>query len=146
MPGSKLLPTYLVRRFSAWKTVSYERNRAWYRRLAEEGQHPRAMIITCCDSRIDVGTVFGAEPGEFFIHRNIASLVPPFEPDGDRHGTSAAIEYAVKALHVAHVLVLGHSRCGGVSGCHDMCMGEAPELEAETSFVGRWMDILRPAF
>jgi len=104
------------------------------------------MMISCCDSRVHVTSIFGADQGEFFIHRNIANLVPPYKPDGLQHGTSAAVEYAVTALKVAHVIVLGHSNCGGVNGCHDMCTGHAPELEEKTSFVGRWMDILRPGF
>ncbi len=91
-------------------------------------------------------SIFGADQGEFFIHRNVANLVPPYEPDGDHHGTSAAVEYAVTALKVAHVIVLGHSNCGGVQGCLDMCSGKAPHLEESSSFVGRWMDILRPGY
>jgi carbonic anhydrase len=93
---------------------------------------------------VHVTSIFGADQGEFFIHRNIANLVPQYEPDGDHHGTSATVEYAVTALKVSHVIVLGHSNCGGVQGCMDMCSGKAPELEEKTSFVGRWMDILRP--
>ena len=93
-----------------------------------------------------VTAIFGADQGEFFIHRNIANLVPPYNPDGEYHGTSAAVEYAVNALKVTHLVVLGHSGCGGVEGCYDMCSGNAPELEEKTSFVGRWMDILRPGF
>ena len=93
-----------------------------------------------------VTSIIGADQGEFFIHRNIANLVPPYEPDGDHHGTSAAVEYAVNVLQVAHIVVLGHSRCGGVQGCIDMCEGHAPELDEKTSFVGRWMDILRPKY
>ena len=146
MDKAKALPSYLLQRYQGWKATGYAENQAWYRRLASEGQHPRAMVISCCDSRVHVTSIFGADQGEFFIHRNIANLVPPYQPDGNQHGTSAAIEYAVTALKVAHVIVLGHSSCGGVAGCAAMCRGDAPELEKKDSFVGRWMDILRPTF
>ena len=146
MLNARPLPAYLGQRFHGWKATTYAENKGWYRRLAEDGQRPRAMVISCCDSRVHVTSIFGADQGEFFIHRNIASLVPPFNPDGEYHGTSAAVEYAVTALKVAHLIVLGHSGCGGVKGCYDMCSGNAPELEEKSSFVGRWMDILRPGF
>jgi carbonic anhydrase len=146
MDHAKLLPSYLVQRYHGWKATAYAENKAWYRRLAESGQHPRAMVISCCDSRVHVTSIFGADEGEFFIHRNIANLVPPYTPDGKNHGTSATVEYAVMALKVAHIVVLGHSNCGGVKGCHDMCSGHAPELLEASSFVGRWMDILRPGY
>ena len=146
MKFAKPLPQYLLQRYQGWKATSYSENRAWYRRLATEGQRPRAMVISCCDSRVHVTSIFGADQGEFFIHRNIANLVPPYEPDGDHHGTSAAVEYAVNHLKVAHLIVLGHSSCGGVQGCIDMCEGRAPELEEKTSFIGRWMDILKPKY
>ncbi|MCI2395473.1 carbonic anhydrase [Aliiroseovarius sediminis] len=146
MERAQPLPTYLVQRYQGWKATGYAENKSWYRRLAEGGQHPRAMVISCCDSRIHVTAIFGADQGEFFLHRNIANLVPPYAPDGDFHGTSAAVEYAVKALKVAHLIVLGHSTCGGVQGFHDMCHGRAPELTEKTSFIGRWMDILRPGY
>ena len=140
------LPAYLISRFHGWRATSYQDNKAWFRRLAQSGQHPRAMIISCCDSRVHVTSIFGADEGEFFIHRNVANLVPPYNPDGEYHGTSAAVEYAVTSLGVAHIVVLGHSNCGGVKGCHDMCSGHAPALEEKSSFVGRWMDILRPGY
>lgn len=146
MDFARPLPNYLVQRFQGWRATTYQDNKAWYHRLAEGGQHPRAMIISCCDSRVHVTSIFGADEGEFFIHRNIANLVPPYNPDGEYHGTSAAVEFAVTALKVAHIVVLGHSHCGGVQGCHDMCAGLAPHLEEKTSFVGRWMDILRPGY
>ena len=142
----KPLPNYLIQRYHGWKATTFEDNHAWYRRLASEGQRPRAMVISCCDSRVHVTAIFGAEQGEFFIHRNIANLVPAYLPDGEPHGTSAAVEYAVTALKVSHIIVLGHSSCGGVRGCHDMCTGQAPDLEKSSSFVGRWMDILRPGY
>ena len=146
MDQARPLPHYLVQRYHGWKATGYAENKAWYRRLASDGQHPRAMVISCCDSRVHVTSIFGADQGEFFIHRNIANLVPPYEPDGDHHGTSAAVEYAVTMLNVSHLIVLGHSNCGGVKGCLDMCQGKAPDLEAQTSFVGRWMDILVPKY
>jgi carbonic anhydrase len=146
MSHARPLPAYLIQRFHGWKATSYQDNKAWYRRLAANGQHPRAMVISCCDSRVHVTSIFGADEGEFFIHRNIAGLVPPYTPDGKNHGTSAAVEYAVTSLGVAHIVVLGHSNCGGVKGCHDMCCGDAPELLEKSSFVGRWMDILRPGY
>ncbi len=146
MEHARPLPSYLVQRFHGWRATAYQENKAWYRRLAASGQHPRAMVISCCDSRVHVTSIFGADEGEFFIHRNVANLVPPYNPDGERHGTSAAVEYAVTSLGVAHIVVLGHSNCGGVKGCHDMCSGAAPQLEEKTSFVGRWMDILRPGY
>lgn len=146
MIPTRPLPSYLIQRYHGWKATTYEENRAWYRRLATDGQRPRAMVISCCDSRVHVTSIFGADQGEFFIHRNIANLVPPYNPDGDHHGTSAAVEYAVTTLKVAHLIVLGHSQCGGVQGCNAMCSGDAPELEQKTSFVGTWLDILRPGY
>lgn len=145
MKTASPLPAYLARRYQGWKATEYAENEAWFRHLANEGQHPRAMVISCCDSRVTATSIFGADPGEFFIHRNIANLVPPFAPDGDHHGTSAAVEFAVTSLKVAHVIVLGHSSCGGVNGCIQMVSGNAPELEKPGSFVGRWLDMLRPA-
>ncbi|WP_343080599.1 carbonic anhydrase [Ostreiculturibacter nitratireducens] len=146
MEHARPLPGYLVQRYHGWKATVYAENRAWYKRLAAGGQHPRAMVISCCDSRVHVTSIFGADQGEFFIHRNIANLVPKHEPDGHLHGTSAAVEFGVTALKVAHIIVLGHSGCGGVRGCRDMCCGKAPELLEKSSYVGRWMDILRPGY
>ena len=76
MKQARPLPGYLVSRYKGWKATTYDDNQAWYRHLAADGQHPRAMIISCCDSRVHVTSIFGADSGEFFIHRNIASLVP----------------------------------------------------------------------
>lgn len=146
MKHARPLPSYLLQRYHGWKATTFSENKSWYRRLADEGQRPRAMVISCCDSRVHVTSIFGADQGEFFIHRNVANLVPPYEPDGDHHGTSAAVEYAVTVLKVSHLMVLGHSQCGGVAGCLKMCKGEAPELESKESFVGRWMDILKPKY
>ena len=89
------LPQYLVDRYKDWKENSFLENKFSYEQLAIDGQKPKGMIISCCDSRVHASSMFGAETGEFFIHRNIANLIPPYNPDGDHHGTSAAIEFAV---------------------------------------------------
>ena len=145
-PKAGPLPGYLTDRYQIWKDGRFAENKAWFARLATIGQHPRAMVIQCCDSRVNAVEMFGAEPGDLFIVRNVANLVPPYDPDRGHHGTSAAVEYAVNVLKVAHIIVVGHSNCGGVHACFDMCAGKAPELEASTSFIGRWMDILRPGY
>lgn len=140
------LPDYLLDRYKDWKETSFPGNRDWFRKLADEGQHPKAMVIACCDSRVAINSVFGQRTGELFVHRNIANLVPPYTPDGNHHGTGAAVEFAVKHLQVEHILVMGHSNCGGVAGCIAMCEGAAPEFETSESLIGRWLDVLRPGF
>jgi len=144
MQYARPLPEYLVTRYRGWKATKYAEDKSWFKHLARDGQHPRAMVISCCDSRLHVTSIFGADQGEFFIHRNIANLVPPFSPDGTYHGTSAAVEYSVTVLEVAHLVVLGHSNCGGVRSCLDMCAGNAPDLEEKSSFIGQWLNLLRP--
>lgn len=96
------------------------------------------MVVACCDSRVDVAAIFDAEPGDIFIMRNVANLVPPFEQDGKFHGTSAAVEYAATVLNVPNIIVLGHSHCGGVAAYREKLRGKADE----TSFIGRWLALL----
>ena len=138
------LPDYLVTRYRDWKTGLFLDKQHEHARLAAEGQSPKVMVISCCDSRVHVTSIFGAETGEFFIHRNVANLVPPFVEDDAHHGTSAAIEFAVTALKVERLIVVGHSQCGGVRHCHDSCHGNLPPRRE--GFVDRWMDILRPGY
>lgn len=140
------IPKYLQKRYLGWYATEYAPNRAWYQHKADVGQHPATMIISCCDSRVNAEQLFGGEAGEFFVHRNIANLVPPFRADGDHHGTSAAIEYAVSALKVAHIVVLGHSACGGINGGYHMCNGTEKQLYENTVYVKKWLEILRPAY
>ncbi|MEM9437249.1 MAG: carbonic anhydrase [Pseudomonadota bacterium] len=143
MHRAKPLPDDLVDRYRSWTETTLAINAATYRKLADEGQHPKALLISCCDSRVNGLSIFGATHGDFFVHRNIANLVPPYHPASEQQATSAVIEYAVNVLEVPHIIVMGHSQCGGVAGCRDMCEGKAPALAAEESFVGRWVDTLR---
>ena len=139
------MPDYLVQRYYGWKATTFANNKSWFHKLAKDGQYPRAMIISCCDSRVHVTSIFGSDAGEFFIHRNIANLVPPFKKDEDYHGTSAAIEYAVKNLKIPHIIVLGHSTCGGVKASYDYFSGNNPNLKEDSNFVASWLEILRPS-
>ena len=141
----KSFPQDLAARFRDWKTAKYPALEQSFNDLVEHGQKPRALVISCCDSRVMPTDLLSAAPGELFVHRNIASLVPVYGAERGV-GTSAAIEYAVTALKVPHIFVIGHSRCGGVKGCVDMCEGNAPALEAADSAVGQWLEILRPSY
>src|SRR5271165_7447563 len=113
--------------------------RARYEALAHWGQSPETMVIACSDSRVDPQTVFGAVPGELFVVRNVAALVPPYSPDAGYHGTSAALEFGVKVLKVARVVVLGHGQCGGVKA---MAYGPPPQAR---DFIASWVAIGKPA-
>ncbi|MDH3236735.1 MAG: carbonic anhydrase [Alphaproteobacteria bacterium] len=126
------------RRFLAGR---YREEAALYGALAAKGQAPKVMVIACCDSRVDPAAIFSAGPGQLFVVRNVANLVPPFEPHGDYHGTSAALEFAVNGLAVETILVMGHARCGGVRAYLDGIY----EGEAQRGFIQRWMSLLKGA-
>jgi carbonic anhydrase len=111
-----------------------------YRELAEHGQTPEIMVIGCCDSRVSPEVIFDARPGELFVVRNVANLVPPFETQGAYHGVSAALEFGVAALKVKHIVVLGHAHCGGVKA-----FAEDAEPLSPGDFIGRWMSLMAPA-
>jgi carbonic anhydrase len=100
--------------YQRFRAEVWPERRKLFEALARDGQSPRALVIACSDSRVDPAMVFNAAPGELFIVRNVANLVPPYKPDGDYHGTSAAIEFAVCVLEVPRIIVLGHAMCGGV--------------------------------
>ena len=142
----KVLPTYLAKRLDRWRATTFDENREWFSHLAKHGQHPRAMFISCCDSRVDPVSMFEGEPGDFFLVRNVANLVPPYAPDQELHGTSAAIEYAVMVLGISHIVVMGHSGCGGVAACLDKCEGNNADWERNTQFISHWIDILTPGY
>jgi carbonic anhydrase len=105
----------------------------------KQRQQPRVLVIGCTDSRVTPELLTDCDPGELFVVRNIANLVPPFEPDSSRHGISSAIEYAVCDLQVRRIIVLGHSNCGGIAA-----LVKGREARSETDFVGRWMSIAAP--
>ena len=140
----KSIPEKLINRYKDWKKTGFEEHRDWYETVAKVGQNPLAMVISCCDSRVHATSIFGADPGEFFIHRNIANLIPPYNPDGDHHGTSAAIEFAILSLAVSHIIILGHSGCGGIKNGYHLCKGD--KKNTDLVFVNKWLNILKPAY
>jgi carbonic anhydrase len=119
----------------------YHDERDRYRSLASDGQKPQTLIIACCDSRAAPETIFGAGPGELFVMRNVANMIPPYEPDGQYHATSAAIEYAVQVLKVKDIIVMGHGRCGGIQAA----LNPLDEPLSDGDFIGKWMNLLKPA-
>jgi carbonic anhydrase len=134
---TKLLTGY--RRFRAGDWAS---ERARWAELAE-GQSPKVMIIACSDSRVDPTVIFDTAPGEMFVVRNVANLVPPFEVGGGRHGVSAALEFAVTQLKVPEILVLGHGACGGVKAALSRAFADAEP--GEGGFIAHWVDLLDEA-
>jgi carbonic anhydrase len=133
-------PQRLVEGYRAFlsERLPTEQNR--YRDLAERGQKPEVMVIGCCDSRVSPEVIFDARPGELFVVRNVANLVPPYAPDGAYHGVSAALEFAVAALKVRHIVVLGHAHCGGVRAFAEDAAPLSPG-----DFIGKWMELMAPA-
>ncbi len=118
----------------------FEKQRGLYSNLFEEGQSPKFLVISCCDSRVHPAQIMDTAPGDIFVIRNVANLVPINEADGKSHGTSAAMEFAIKHLKVKHIIVFGHSQCGGIR-----TLMEGDHLSNEYSFVDPWMGIAKNA-
>lgn len=135
------LPESLLSGYRDFMNGRYASESERYRTLAREGQKPETLVIACCDSRTAPEIVFNAGPGELFVMRNVANLVPPYEPDEHFHATSAALEFAVQSLKVKHIVVLGHGRCGGIRAA----LAPASEPLSPGDFIGRWMSLVAPA-
>jgi carbonic anhydrase len=133
-------PQRLIDGYGAFANGRLQSEQHRYRELAEHGQTPEIMVIGCCDSRVSPEVIFDARPGELFVVRNVANLVPPFETQGAYHGVSAALEFGVAALKVKHIVVLGHAHCGGVKA-----FAEDAEPLSPGDFIGRWMSLMAPA-
>jgi carbonic anhydrase len=134
-------PESLTDRFRRFKHRHFEPNADHYEELATYGQNPDVMLISCCDSRVDPETIFSALPGELFVVRNVANLVPPYETGGKYHGVSTAIEFAVMNIRVKHLVVMGHSGCGGVKAALDQSVA----IQTEAQFISKWMSMLDEA-
>ncbi len=139
--ASNGLPPSLIAGYRAFVGGRLPEEQQRFADLAAIGQSPKIMLVGCCDSRVPPEVIFNARPGEMFVVRNVANLVPPYKPDGELHGTSAALEFAVQALKVEHIVVLGHGRCGGVRAFAE----RDRKALSPGDFVGRWMSLLEPA-
>jgi carbonic anhydrase len=135
-----IFPDRLIDGYKNFLGGRFARERERYDTLAERGQQPEIMVIGCCDSRVSPEVIFDARPGELFVMRNVANLVPPYETHGQFHGTSAALEFAVQGLGIGHIVVLGHARCGGIRSFAEK---QAPLSSGD--FIGKWMSIIAPA-
>jgi len=133
-------PQRLVDGYRSFLSERLPHEQSRFRELADRGQSPEVMVIGCCDSRVSPEVIFDARPGELFVVRNVANQVPPYAPDGAYHGVSAALEFAVAALKVKHIVVLGHARCGGVRA-----FAEGAEPLSPGDFIGKWMELMAPA-
>jgi carbonic anhydrase len=131
----------LLAGFRVFRATYYGQRPERFQDLAKGGQHPRALVIACSDSRVDPALLLNAEPGELFVVRNVANLVPPHQPDARHHGTSAAIEFAVRDLEVGHVVVIGHSGCGGIQA---LCRSRDGR-PLDRQYLNQWMAIAAPA-
>jgi carbonic anhydrase len=133
-------PQRLIDGYNAFADGRLPREQDRYRELAERGQSPQIMVIGCCDSRVSPEMIFDASPGELFVVRNVANLIPPYSPDGAYHGVSAALEFGVGALRVKHIVVLGHAHYGGVRA-----FAEEHAPLSPGDFIGKWMSLIAPA-
>ncbi|MCW3837969.1 carbonic anhydrase [Sphingomonas canadensis] len=132
----------LLAGYARFRGDGWQRQRARWTELSE-GQSPKVMVIACSDSRVDPAQIFDTSPGEIFVVRNVANLVPPFELDGSRHGVSAALEFAVTQLEVSEIVVMGHGACGGVhAALTQRFAGKAP---GAGGFIAHWVDMLDDA-
>jgi carbonic anhydrase len=138
---NNILPERLLSGYRAFIQGRHSHERQRYRDLAKDGQSPDIMMIACCDSRAAPEIIFDAGPGELFVVRNVANLMPPYAPDDHYHSTSAALEFAVQVLKVRHIVVLGHGRCGGIKAALDPSSGPF----SPGDFIGKWMSLLGPA-
>ena len=135
-------PTQLIEGFQRFRARHFADDDALYRQLVAQGQTPRIMIVACCDSRVDPAIVLDCAPGDLFVIRNVANLVPPMESPVGHHGTSAALEFGVCNLGVRHIIVLGHAHCGGIRA---LMQRDDNDASAGYSFIGDWMTLAEEA-
>ncbi len=138
------LPIILSKKFQEWKNSNFDNNKSQYKKMSKEKQKPLAMIISCCDSRVQPTSFFKAEIGELFIHKNIANLIPSYEQNNNENSTLAALEYSVQELEIPNIIIIGHSNCGGIKYAFDKFSGD--KSNSKFNFLNNWIEIIKPAY
>jgi carbonic anhydrase len=145
LPPEHLFPKHLTDGYETFLSGRFRAEQRRFGELARQGQKPETLVVSCCDSRVAPEAIFDAGPGELFVIRNVGALVPPYAPDNQYHGTSAALEYAVMELKVKHVVVLGHALCGGVRAFAESLVDPYKRPLSPGDFIGSWIKLLSPA-
>ena len=133
-------PQHLIEGFRRFREQHFTNDDALYRQLVEQGQTPKILVVACCDARVDPAIVLDCAPGDLFVIRNVANLVPPSGTLSGHHGTSSALEYGVRNLGVQHIIVLGHAHCGGIRTLVETGGANNPD-----SFIDDWMHLVEDA-
>lgn len=134
---------YLIEGHKKFRQQYFERDNELYKNLVETGQQPRYLVIACSDSRVDPAIILDCKPGDLFVIRNVANLIPPCEIDTHYHGTSAALEFGIRGLGIKHIIILGHSQCGGIAASLENCKNEQ-DFQIN-NFLSKWVEIAKPA-
>ena len=137
------LPEFLINGYKDWKENIYPKKKELLDILFKEGQKPKAMIITCCDSRVNITKIFNGEIGDFFVYRNIANLIPSFNLKDLNDGVHPAIEYGIENLKIKNLIILGHSNCGGIKHAYQLLSGQ---IKNNNKKIDRWVENIKPSF
>lgn len=132
----------LVQGYHHFRNTYLEDENSHYEKLVRYGQSPKILMIACSDSRVDPALIMNCEPGDLFVIRNVANLIPPYEDDRSYHGTSAALEFGVCGLGIHHIILFGHTQCGGIQAL----LEHPPEEASQKSFISKWMELAKPAY
>ncbi len=138
------IPDFFIDKYRDWKKNIFQNEKSLFQNLENKGQKPKAMIISCCDSRVDANQIFAANPGDFFVHRNVANLIPDLNLNKINHEISSSIDYAIFTLKISRIIILGHSSCGGINYAFNKFSDENSNM-GETS-LNDWIHSVKPAF
>ena len=138
------LPDFLIKKYIDWKENNFLKKQALYEDLENKGQNPKAMIVSCCDSRVDANQIFAANPGDFFINRNVANLIPDLNVNNENHEITSSIDFAILTLKISRIIILGHSSCGGIDYAFNKFSDEIKN-EGDSS-INKWIQSVKSSY